>query len=162
MLFCELAGLERALSDVFDAQDADALGLDDLKAIAPEAWPNLTFSAHPAVRRCDFTTNADDIWRALHNEETPPAPKHPGETRQVIFYRPEGMATFRPMTSDEAMMWDEMARGISFSVLCEMLSIYGGEDEAAGCAAGYLQSWITAGMLHRSISAGAKKLAAAE
>jgi hypothetical protein len=54
------------------------------------------------------------------------------------------------MTSDEAMMWDEAAKGVRFSVLCEMLSIYGGEDEAATRAAGYLQGWINAGMLRHT------------
>jgi hypothetical protein len=63
------------------------------------------------------------------------------------------MATFRLMASDEAMMWDEAAKGVRFSVLCEMLSIYGGEEQAAARAAGYLQGWINAGMLRHSSAA---------
>jgi hypothetical protein len=45
------------------------------------------------------------------------------------------------------MMWDEAANGVAFSVLCEMLSMYAGEDEAPARAAGYLQGWINAEML---------------
>lgn len=153
VLVCELATLERALIDVFDEADTDTLRLDDLAAIDPDAWPNLTFSIHPATRRVDLSTNADDIWRALHKQKTPPAPKTLGETRQIIVLRPDGMATFRPMASDEAMMWDEAAKGVRFSVLCEMLSIYGGEEQAAARAAGYLQGWINAGMLRHSSAA---------
>lgn len=146
----ELAELERALTDVFDAEDSPVLTLADLGAIAPEDWAMLTFTPHGAVRRLDFSTNAADVWPALHNEESPPDFKVLDETHQLIVYRPKGMASFRPMASDEAMMWDEAAEGVRFSVLCEMLSIFGGEETAAATAAGYLQGWINAEMLLRS------------
>lgn len=147
ILFSELATLERALVDVFDAEDVAPLSLEQLGAIALDAWPNLTFSPHPAIRRIDLSTNVDDIWQALHNQQKPPAAKTLGETRQVIVSRQEGMATFRLMASDEAMMWDEAAKGVRFSVLCEMLAIHGGEEHAAVRAAQYLQVWINSGML---------------
>lgn len=143
----DMARLERALTDVFDAEDARVLTLEDLGKIAPQDWPGLTFSPHPATRRIDISTNADEIWRALHNEQTPPEPANLGEPRRIVVYRPEGMATFRVMPTDEAMMWDEAANGVGFSVLCEMLSMYAGEDEAPARAAGYLQGWINAEML---------------
>ena len=150
LVLSELAGLERALNNVFDAQDEPALSLADLSSIAPEDWAKLTFKPHPAISRLDHSTNAADIWRALHNDEEPPEPRELGETSQLIFSRPEGMANFRPLASAEAMMWDEAAKGVCFSVLCEMLSIFGGEDTAAATAAGYLQGWINAGMLLRT------------
>ena len=145
----DLADLERALNDVFDAPDAPTVDMADLTVIPPKAWPKLTFVPHPATRRLDQATNAADIWRALHNEEAPPDTKTPGETRQLIVYRSNGMASFRPLPSDEAMMWDEAAKGVRFSVLCEMLSIYGGEENAAARAAQYLQGWIDAGLVTR-------------
>lgn len=143
----DLAALERALNDVFDADEANSLALDELGHVAPDAWPALTFTPHPATRRVDLTTNAADIWRALNDDKTPPAPRSLGETAQFIVARNDTMATFRPAASDEAMMWDEMAKGATFSVLCEMLAIFGGEEAAAARAAGYLKGWIEAGML---------------
>lgn len=143
----DMAAIELAIVDVFDAEDAPVLTLDDLTAIAPDDWPSLTFTPHPATRRLDSTTNADEIWRALHNDKTVPAPETLGEPRRVIAYRSNGMATFRVMGAGEAMMWDEAANGVTFSVLCEMLSMFAGEDEAATWAAGYLQGWIAAEML---------------
>ncbi|MDA7947435.1 MAG: DNA-binding domain-containing protein [Hyphomicrobiaceae bacterium] len=145
----DLAALERALNDVFDAPDAPVLDLADLTVVPADGWPRLTFAPHPATRRLDHPTNATDIWKALHNEEAPPETKILGETRQVIVYRSGGMASFRPLPSDEAMMWDEAAKGVRFSVLCEMLSIYGGEENAAGRAAQHLQRWISSGLLTR-------------
>lgn len=150
----DLADLERALNDVFDAADEAVLDLADLTVIAPDAWPELSFVPHCATRRLDLSTNAADIWQALHHEETPPEPRTFGETRQLLVYRSDGMAAFRPLTSDEAMMWDEAAKGVRFSILCEMLSMFGGEDGAAARAAGYLQAWITTGLLTRYEQSG--------
>lgn len=148
-LLSDLAELEKTLTDVFDAQDGEILKLEDLASVSPENWSGLTFEPHPATRRINLTTNADDIWRALDHEETPPALQTPGETWHIIAYRPGGMASFRQMAADEAMMWDEASKGVRFSVLCEMMSMFGGEEEAAMRAAGYLQGWISAEMLSR-------------
>jgi hypothetical protein len=51
------------------------------------------------------------------------------------------------MQPEEAMMWDEMVRGLTFSALCEMVAFHGGEENAAARAAAYLSNWIGAGML---------------
>jgi len=146
-IIADMAGIELAIVDVFDAEDAITLRLEDLTMIAPDDWPELTFTPHPATRRFDITTNADEIWRALHNERDVPSPETLSEPRRVIAYRSEGMATFRVMEAGEAMMWDEAANGVAFSVLCEMMSMFAGEDEAPARAAGYLQGWIAAEML---------------
>lgn len=143
----DLAALEKALNDVFDAEDDVSLTLADLGEIAAEKWPSLVFIPHPATRRLDFPTNAHLVWSALHEGKTPPEDTPPGETVQIIVSRADTMSTFRTMPSDEAMMWDEMSRGTAFSVLCEMLSIFGGEEAAAARPAGYLRQWIEAGML---------------
>lgn len=145
----DMATLELALVDVFDAEDAPVLTLEELQSVAPDDWPGLTFRPHPATHRFDITTNADEIWRALHNEREAPTPANLDEPRRVIAYRPEGMATFRVMSADEAMMWDEAANGVVFSVLCEMMAMFAGEDEAPARAAGYLQGWIANEMLQK-------------
>ncbi len=142
----ELAALENALNDVFDAADDPALTLEDLAGLAPEDWPALTLAPHPAVRRLNLRTNATDIWTALKDGETPPPVRFAGETHQVLVYRPDAQAMFRPLSSEEAMMWDEAVRGVRFSVLCEMIAMFG-EDEAPMRAAGHLKTWIETGLL---------------
>ena len=47
------------------------------------------------------------------------------------------------------MMWNEAAKGVSFSVLCEMVATFAGEDEAELRAASYLKGWVDMGMLAR-------------
>lgn len=150
----DLARLERALNDVFDEREAEAVTLADLAAVAPEDWARLEFTPHPATRRIALHTNADDIWLALRDGNPPPGAVLLPEPAACIVYRNDAISTFRRLSPAEAMMWDEAAQGVSFGVLCEMLSTFAGEDEAALRAAGYLRGWIEAGMLAREPSGG--------
>jgi len=143
----ELAALEKALDDAFDGPDATPLTIGDLAAVPPEAWPHLTFAPHPTVSRLSFTTNAADIWSALKDETAPPARARLPEPQGVAVWRQDFMARFRPLSAEEAMMWNEAAKGIRFGVLCEMVATFAGEDEAELRAATYLKNWIEAGML---------------
>ena len=143
----EIAALEKALADVFDGPDADPLTTEDLGAVAPDDWPNLTFSPHPTAIRLRFNTNAADIWLALKDETPPPEPVQLPEPQTVLFWRQDFMSRFRPLQAEEAMMWTEAAKGVQFGVLCEMVSAFAGEDEASLRTATYLKAWIDAGLI---------------
>ncbi len=143
----ELAALEKALADAFDGPDATPLTIDDFAAIPPENWPNLTFTPHPTTKRLRFATNAADIWLALKDEAAPPSATRLPEPQSLIVWRQDFMAHFRPLQAEEAMMWNEAAKGVRFGVLCELVATFGGEVEAELRAATYLKSWIDSGML---------------
>ena len=143
----DVAALEWALGAVFDAADDRRLTVEDLAVLQPEDWPGVSFSPHPATRRVNLSTNAFEIWRAITREDAVPGARDLSEPERIITFRPELTSMLRPMSYEEAMMWDEMAKGVEFGVLCEMVAMYGGEDEAAVRAAGYLRRWIAAGML---------------
>ena len=143
----EIAQLEKALADAFDGPDAEPLRIDTLAAIAPEAWPGLVFEPHPTAIRLTFKTNAAEIWSALKNEAAPPKPEHLLEPQAIVVWRQDFMARFRPLSTEEAMMWDEAAKGVRFGVLCEMVATFAGEHEAELRAATYLKGWVDMGML---------------
>jgi hypothetical protein len=142
----ELAALEKALNDAFDAADAPALSVSDLAALPPDDWPDLVLAAHPSAIRLDQHTNAADIWMALNNDNKPPQPEPLAEPSRILVWRQDA-AKFRVLGVEEAMMWDEAARGASFGVLCEMAATFDDPDGAAARAAGYLQGWIASGLL---------------
>lgn len=146
---CELAVLERALNDVFDAADAEPLTLADLASVPPEAWGELVFSFQPATRVLEFKTNAVDLWSALHNDTALPSVCEMEEPVHVVCYREERMSKFRFMSHEEAILWREAVKGTSFAGLCEIGATYGGEDGAAERAAGILHNWISAGLLKK-------------
>jgi hypothetical protein len=143
----DLAALEKALNDAFDAAEGEVLELAAMAAFAPEAWPDLTFRPHPSAARLDLSTNASAVWLALKNDETPPDAATLEEPSRVLIWRQDVTPMFRELPTEEAMMWDEAANGIAFGVLCEMLATYDDPDGAAARGAGYLHGWITSGIL---------------
>jgi putative DNA-binding protein len=143
----DLAALEKALNDAFDAAEGAVVELTDMAGIAPEAWSDLKFRAHSSAFRLDLATNAAAIWLALKNDETPPEATVLDQPARLLIWRQDVTPMFRELSAEEAMMWDEAVNGISFGVLCEMLATYDDPDGAAGRGAGYLHGWITAGLL---------------
>ncbi len=146
-VFADIATLEWTLGEVFDAADDRRLVIADLAELQPEDWPGVSFLPHPATRRINLATNARAVWRSLTRGEPAPAGVPLAEPDRLVAFRPELTSMLRPMSYEEAMMWDEMANGVTFGVLCEMVAMYGGDDDAAARAGGYLTSWIAAGML---------------
>lgn len=143
----DLAALEKALNDAFDGSDGAVLALADVAKFAPDIWQDLTFTPHPTAVRFDLTTNAADIWRALKNDETPPDAETLDEPVRILVWRQDNTPMFRELPAEEAMMWDEAAKGVPFGVLCSMLATYDDPDSAAGRGASYLHGWVTSGCL---------------
>jgi hypothetical protein len=139
----DLAALEKALNDAFDAKEAPVLALTDMASFAPERWNDLVFRPHPSTCRLDLATNASAIWLALKNDATPPDAETLPEPCRLLIWRQGTTPMFRELSAEEAMMWDEAANGIRFGVLCEMLATYDDPDGAAARGAGYLHGWIT-------------------
>jgi hypothetical protein len=149
----DLAALEKAFNDAFDAADAPVIALVDMAGFAPEAWAELRFEPHPSVFRLDVATNASAIWLALKNDETPPDETLREEPCHLLIWRQDVTPMFRELSAEEAMMWDEAARGVRFGVLCSMLATNDDPEGAAVRGAGYLHGWVTAGLL-KAVSTG--------
>ncbi|HSY54851.1 MAG TPA: DNA-binding domain-containing protein [Bradyrhizobium sp.] len=149
----DLAALEKALNDAFDAVEAPVLSVADMAAFAPEAWAGLSFKPHPSAQRLDLSTNAAAVWLALKADEDPPEPLSLEEADRLLVWRQDVAPVFHQLAAEEAMMWDEAASGIPFGVLCSMLATYDDPDGAATRGATYLHGWVTAGLL-TGVSAG--------
>jgi hypothetical protein len=143
----DLAALEKALNDAFDAAEGKLVALEEMAGFAPEAWSGLQFRPHPSTFRLELATNAAAIWLALKDDETPPEATTLEQPAHLLIWRHDVTPMFRELTVEEAMMWDEAGNGIPFGVLCEMLATYDDPDGAAGRGASYLHGWITAGLL---------------
>ncbi len=144
----DLIAIEAALNTAFDAADATVLSLADLQAVAPEQWDMLVFAPHPSAQRLSACSNAFDLWLALKDDDEVPAAKR-GAT-ELLVWRHEAAPMIRSIGAEEAMMWDEAARGVRFGVLCEMLATFDAPDTSALRAAQYLQGWLLSGALSRA------------
>jgi Putative DNA-binding domain len=146
-VLAELAALERALNDAFDAADAPVVSMTDLAAVPAELWGGLSFVPHTCVTRLDVRSNAAAAWSALKADDQLPCATLAEEATHLIVWRHDMMSKFRSLIAEEAMMWDEMANGLRFGDLCEMLATYDDPPSAPARAAGFLKTWLDAGIL---------------
>jgi hypothetical protein len=143
----EMAAIERALADAFDAADAPVIGLSDLAAIPPEDWGRLAFRPHPSVRRIDATTNAAAIWCALKSHVELPSAVTRATPEPLIVWRDGVMPKLRTLRDEEAMIWNEAATGQPFAALCELCAVFDDPAAAPARAAGYLNAWLANGLI---------------
>lgn len=143
----DLAELERALNNSFDATDGPVLTLDSVARIHPSNWSKLRFVPHPSVIRLDFRTNAAAIWIALKENREPPEAMVSGKLERLLVWRQHLIPKFREMQDDEAMMWDEATADAPFGALCEMLAFHSEPESAPLRAASLLQGWIASGLV---------------
>ena len=146
-VLADLAALEKALNDAFDAAEGPVLELAAMAGFAPEPWPDLTIPA-ASQRRADSIcrpTRPRSGWRSRTTRRRRMQPSWKSR-RASLIWRQDTTPMFRELPPEEAMMWDEAANGIPFGVLCEMLATYDDPDSAAARGAGYLHGWITSGI----------------
>lgn len=141
----DLIAIEAALNTAFDAADAETVTLAALQGVPPEHWDRLVFGPHPSAKRLDTASNAFAIWLALTRDEA--VPEAAGEGDKLLVWRQDVTPLVRPLGNEEAMMWDEAAKGVRFGVLCEMLATFDDPETAALRAAQYLQGWLVSGAL---------------
>jgi hypothetical protein len=146
-ILADLASLEKALNDAFDAADAPVVTLGHMATFMPEQWSGLTFKPHPSVYRLDVMTNVAAIWRALKDDEMPPGAVGLEQPSRLLIWRNVTTPMFRELTDEEAKMWDRTAEGTPFGEMCDRLAMEGDPDDAAARGAAYLRGWITAGVL---------------
>ena len=145
----DLARIEHALSTAFDSADEPVLSMADIATLAPDAWSDLRLRPHPASRRLNITSNAFEIWRAVVSEEDAPTASLVKDPVKLLVSRQGGTSKIRELGVEEAMMWDEAAKGVRFGVLCEMLATYDDPAGAALRAASYLRGWLEGELLRK-------------
>jgi hypothetical protein len=137
----ELARLEWARSEVFDAPDADVLRLEELRRVAPESWPDLTFRPVAALAVIESAWPIDDIWRAAEASET--APAHLVEKPSTVRIWRDGFTVLHATVDvSERAALRSMQGGASFAAMCDQLCAFHAADEAPAVAAGIVLRWI--------------------
>lgn len=118
----ELAALDWALRRAFDGPDCVALGLADLAAIAPEAWPAMRLQLQPTVERVRFAHNTVALWHALDTGQPAPAAARLPEENTVLVWRRGLQPHFRSLGPFEDAALDLVAAASPFGAACEALA----------------------------------------
>lgn len=129
----DLARLEWARVEAFDAPDVPGLRREDLAGIPPEAWPDLRFEPVPAL------DVVESRW-AVHRVWDDPAAAPAAEPVAVRVWRQHGVVWHAAMPSAEAAALAALRAGAPFAHICEAAR----DPEAA---AGLLAGWLADGLL---------------
>lgn len=148
----ELADFEWSLGLCFDAAESERLmTLEDMAAIPPEAWPELTFDFEPSVRWVDLEWNAVPVWQALETGESPPEPQRGDYPVRWLLWRRQQELHWRSLEGDEAWAIEAAREGADFASLSEGLLEWHGVDAVAMAAAGFLKQWLHDGLIARRL-----------
>jgi hypothetical protein len=140
----ELADLEWARVEAFDAPDAAPMTTDHLRAISPAEWPSLRLRLAPSVRILEPGHAIDLVWRAL--QDTSEWPDPPLDPTGLVVYRRAHAVYHRRVEAHEGEALRQVSRGATFSDVCEVFA-YG--ESAAQRAFDAMAQWMTDGLLAR-------------
>jgi hypothetical protein len=100
----------------------------------------------------DTYSNVGAIWRALKAGKEPPDVEYAETPTRLVVWRHEVTPMFREMSAEETMMWEEAGKGVRFADLCTMLAVYDDPGTAPARAAGFLKTWLDAGLLSKVVA----------
>jgi len=148
----DLARLDTALRDAFDAADAPVITAADLAALPPLAWPTLRLHLHPSVRQLALLWQVGPTWHALRHHEGPgepslPAPEHGPHT--LLAWRHHLDTHWRSLPPLEAQLLAAVADGQTFAELCELAAqaLPDQPGQAPQAVVGALQQWLADGLI---------------
>lgn len=149
----DLARLEWALVEAFDARDAPVLEREALAAVAPEGWAELRFELAPSLQllTCAWPVHA---VRERFDDESPDAtwtepPPLALESTHIRVWRLGERLLYRAVSPIEADALGAAFAGDGFGAICDRIAETVAGAEAAARSASLLSSWLAAGLLVR-------------
>ncbi len=139
----DLAELEWARVEVFDAPDAECAKIDELAIVPPDAWPALRFSTIPAIRTLRAQYPAHQLWSDSQSVEVPAV-----ETVLRVWRKNDFLVLHAPMDERESAALHKMISGETFAAICGIFADLS-EIEAAQKATALLARWVEDGIIAR-------------
>jgi hypothetical protein len=142
----QLAALELAMLDAFDAADARPADFATLHAVPPDDWPQLRFHLVPSLQWLHLDWRVDQLWQRLHqrHEPSPDAPRH--ESTWLRIWRQDLRVFHRAIDAAEARALWAIGAGEPFALVCERIAELV-PDAAEERAAELLSTWMADGVL---------------
>ncbi|MCL6417746.1 DNA-binding domain-containing protein [Aestuariirhabdus sp. Z084] len=141
----EIARIEQAFANSFDAADNQHIALSKLAELSPSDWANLQLRFHDSVQLLPQTYNSFQIWQALSNDKTPPD-KTLDDMAWVI-WRADLVSRYRSLQPAERTALSVALSSGSFAEVCSALLEHYSEQDTPLKAVAYLQQWIADHML---------------
>jgi hypothetical protein len=139
----DLAELEWARIEVFDAPDAECVTIEDFISVPADAWPTLHFSAIHAIKTLRAQYPVHHLWSGGKSLEVTAA-----ETSLRVWRADDCRVFHALMDKHESTAIQKMIWGEPFAAICETFADLP-EAEAAQESAALLLRWIEDGIIHR-------------
>jgi hypothetical protein len=137
----DLAALEWARVDAFDAPDDQTLTLAQLAELDPARWPQMQMSAVRSLKLLDAKWPVHRLW--LEDE---PAGVEPCAICLRVWRRPDFQVLQTPMDAYESAAVAMLLKGSSFAEICQVFDALD-EQEGAQQAGGLLLRWLEDGIV---------------
>lgn len=143
----DLARLEWARVEVFDAADPEPLRLADLASLAPAAWPALMLRPIAACRVVAAAWPVHEIWAAADDGGAGVARLAAPTTIRV--WREGWSVSHAAMGPTEVEAFRALQRGAPFAQVCAAVEAGREPDAAAREVGALLMRWLEDGLLAR-------------
>lgn len=144
----DLARLEWAISEAFDAPDAPALARADLTRVAVEAFGALRLVWHPATRLLALDWPVHAVRAAAPGARAAAVPHVPQPTH-ICVWREAETVRFAALDRGEAALLARARSGVRFDALCAQLAAAEGDAAAPARGAALLAAWTERPLLAR-------------
>jgi len=134
----ELAWIEHALGQAFVGPDFGPVAAEALAAID---WDNASLQLTPTLHLRPATTNAADLWFALHDGGSPESEMLPAPGGLLVWRR-GFVSCLRALDATEYAALAQLQRDGSFVGLCALLVERLGEEQGIISAGAMLADWL--------------------
>lgn len=150
-LLADVARLEWAFIDAFDAADAPPLDPNVVAQIPEDAWPSARLVLHPSVQRMKLLYPAHKMrekWR--ENEDARPIARPERAPSNVVVYRQKFLMYVEEMDDLAFAMLDRIARGEALGAAGDALATETGRGEEIESRIGeWFTRWSGLGWISR-------------
>jgi len=141
----DLAALEWAIVDAFDAADHPPLAREDLARVPPDLWAALRLRLDPSVRVIRAAWPVQLLREASDGSQ--PLPALTAGVTALLVWRKDERVFHRAIDPLEAGLLDLLAGGATFGDLCERMALEIGDRDTPARAHALLERWLERGML---------------
>lgn len=145
-LAVDVARIERAMEDVFDAPRAEPLTADQFAAIGADQWEQVRLTVIPALRLLKLRYPANDHMNAVRSGKKPRVPR--ARATYAIVYRRGYQVFRRDQEPEQFKLLSALVAGrvLAAAVRASISGRSGSADRLAAKLGAWFREWATAGI----------------
>lgn len=147
-LVADLARVEWAFVEAFDAADSPSLALEDIANVAEDAWPSMRVVLKSSVQRVALAHPAHEYRLAVRRSGEPAVRPAPSPAWVLVFRGPEHLQCL-DVERDAFALLGELANGVPLGEACERVAAQVGESDASFEAkiGAWFSEWTALGLV---------------